>query len=255
LKPSSIKDAGNKNATITRVQTMSEKIMKQCLVCGADSDDIKVYMTLDMCPICRDKEKVAQELIRSTAPERIRELSMNLNLIADARKVDDAIHYNSDFFNAKTVEIVELEKFINADESIPLDQKYFALSREVVDRINKFSGKLFELKTETDNVKTAQVVYQRKLNELAERLTKDEREKLKVTAINYKPQVSKPDKVKVPKLVKKSENYALVLHDYPHISLDDAKLASLYMDLLNRRGKVVTTGDAVKYVKSVTEDI
>jgi hypothetical protein len=73
---------------------------------------------------------------------------------------------------------------------------------------------------------------------------------LKLIAINYKPQLTK-DKVKIPVIGKKSENLALVLRDFPKIDMADAKLASLYLDKMNRTKQVMTTADAVAFVNSV----
>jgi hypothetical protein len=229
-----------------KMQAANVMSEKSCDICGTSDGDIKLFMTFNMCPSCIKNEQKLQDEIKAGADERVKALTLN-----HARKIDDNIRYNGDVYNAAVVSIVDLEKIIGDDSSIAGEHKYFMLAKEVSDRINKFSGKIFEVKTELNTLETQQVVHQRKLNELAEKLSKEEREKLKLIAINYKPQLTntKPN-VKVPKIGPKSENLSLVLKDYPKMNIDDAKLAALYLDKMNRTQQVMTTADAVSFVNS-----
>jgi hypothetical protein len=234
---------------------------RTCDICGSKEPDnpspaqkIIMFMTFNMCPACIEKEKQLQAESKALENERVKKMqAVASQALANAKKIDDNIRYNGDVYNAAVVSIVDLEKAINADETIAPEQRYFMLANAVNERIAGFSKRIFELKNELNNEETTQVVHQRKLNELAEKLTKEERDKLKIIAINYKPQLSKdkPAGVKIPKLGPKSENLALVLKDYPKMNIDDAKLAALYLDKMNRTAQVMTTADAVAFVNSV----
>jgi len=152
-----------------------------------------------LCPACIEKE----ELFEDNMPARIKTIeydSANPMLNANeklkrAKEIDNTVQTRSDVFNAETVSIAEIESAIGLDESIPREQKYFKLGEFVTERINKFKKSIFEKQSElVDEVNrlNANQIY---LNDLKNKLSVEEREKLKLKDINYKPQPASKPKV------------------------------------------------------------
>jgi len=114
-------------------------------------------------------------------------------LIQDAQKIDESIHLDTDIFNAKTIAFQDLRDAINADETIPADEKRFELARVAKERIFHLQQVIFNLDKQKINVYSEQKSWHIQLNDLANKLRTDERERLKISDIHYD--------VKLPKVV------------------------------------------------------
>jgi hypothetical protein len=117
-----------------------------------------------------------------------------LNVILQSREIDATIQVRTDIFNAATTAIVELKKSIDENESII--NKPYALAEELKNRFVHYKEVIFshnEAIIEAGNQQKAIQVY---LNNLANSLRAEEREKLKIQDINYKPQAVKPVKTR-----------------------------------------------------------
>jgi hypothetical protein len=114
-----------------------------------------------------------------------------------SRKIDSSIQVRTDIFNASTIAIIELKKAI--DEDATITNKPFALASELKTRYEHFKNVVFELQQKVVDAASEQRAIQTYMNTLANQLRAEEREKLKLSDINYKPS---PPKIAKPKTIK-----------------------------------------------------
>lgn len=148
-----------------------------------------IFMTMLMCPECIEKEKLLQTDSKNHADTRVQ------SIIEKSRAVDYSIGFREDIFNAQTISINELKSAIESDVSIT--NKRFELAKQLTDRYQHFSKIIFEKQQEISEESTKQRAVQSYLNQLATTLRTEERERLKLNDINYKPSESKPKVTKV----------------------------------------------------------
>ena len=111
---------------------------------------------------------------------------INVNeVLRNARNVDTSIQTRPDLFNAETVAIAALLKAI--DEDAAITNKPFAKATVIQERINHQKQVIFELNAKVVDENSKQRAQQQALNNLANQLRQDEREKLRLQDINYKP--------------------------------------------------------------------
>lgn len=116
-----------------------------------------------------------------------------------SREIDNSIRVSSDLFNANTTPILELKKAIDSDDSIPADKKHYKLAEVLLERFNTHKRAIFDMQEKIVAEHSNQRAIQQYLNTLATKLQTEEREKLKLADINYKPEVVKEVKVKTAK--------------------------------------------------------
>jgi hypothetical protein len=186
-----------------------------CEACG-NSGNCEIFAgNMLLCSECIEKEQIAQRENEKGALERVSDARNEANRkIEESRKVDTSIRIRADIFNAKTVAIVELKKSI--DENPEIENKHFALAKELDTRFQHLKDIIFGLRAEVTEHENEQRAIQTYYNELAKRLREEEREKIKLQDVNYKPiepktirkprapKVKKFDKVEVRKLAKES---------------------------------------------------
>jgi hypothetical protein len=146
------------------------------------------YGNMLMCKDCIIKEEkaYAENMTPEAQQSRVDAMNNNMNTaLAAARAIDDSITVRTDLFNAATVSIDELKKAIDTDTSIT--NKHYALAEELSRRLAHYKQVIFEAQEtivkEGNNQKATQVY----LNQLANKLRAEERERLKIADINYKP--------------------------------------------------------------------
>ncbi len=123
-------------------------------------------------------------------PQHMNEGKINpAAVLTHARQVDTRPALRTDVFNSETVAIVDIEKAINADETIT--NKPYALAEILTQRMNGYKKLDIEYQEKLIESNSSQRAIQQYLNQLANKLRADEREKLKVQDINYKPRVVK----------------------------------------------------------------
>lgn len=174
----------------------------KCEVCEKESSVQLMYGSILMCPECSDKEiKLKEEMNRpENVAARVNEANERMNtLLQQSQKIDDSIQVTSDLFNANTVAIVELKKSIDSDESIT--NKPYALAEALTNRFSHLKQVIFERNEQNRTDGNEQKAIQVYLNNMANTLRAEEREKLKISDINYQPGAIKPVK---PKLIKTS---------------------------------------------------
>jgi hypothetical protein len=167
--------------------------LPECDYCESTDSIVKIGDT-QSCPLHRNEASKAKAT-NEPAPININEV------LKQTRAVDAGVTVRTDIFNNETIAIDEIKKAIFADESIT--NKPYALAQEVHARYIKYKEVIFEhqqLINEEMNKQRAAQIY---LNNLANTLRAEEREKLKISDINYKPRnVAMPVNKKTIKMVK-----------------------------------------------------
>lgn len=181
--------------------------MHSCDICGAEGISVELkYGNMLMCQPCIIKEdqlyKESQKpeniaaRIESATAEIKQAASIN-DVLRDSRLTDDGIAVRTDIFNAATVAIVDLKKSIDSDDTI--QNKPYALAEELKRRFEHFKNVIFEMQQSIVEAGNEQKAIQVYLNQLANTLRAEEREKLKISDLNYKPN---PVKSATPKAIK-----------------------------------------------------
>lgn len=151
-----------------------------------------------VCDSCYEIEIQAQiDMVKADIAKRS-DNPMNI-VIAQTEKLDSSIQVRTDLFNAATVSILELKKSIDEDSSI--DNKPFTLALQLKARFDHFKQVVFEMNQQIVKAGNEQKAIQIYLNQLANTLRTEEREKIKITDINYKPTAAK---ITTPKSIKTS---------------------------------------------------
>jgi uncharacterized coiled-coil protein SlyX len=121
--------------------------------------------------------------------------------LKESRDIDNRVTVRTDLFNAATIAIAELKKSIDSDETIT--NKPYALAVELQNRYSHYKQVIFELNEKVVEASNQQKAIQIYLNNLANTLRQEEREKLKIQDINYKPRAVRTVSAKAIKLSKK----------------------------------------------------
>lgn len=155
-----------------------------------------------LCDSCAEAE--IQRQVDSVRARQM-ELTPVQTSLLEASKIDSTIQVKTDLFNAATVAINELKATIESDSTIT--NKPYALAETLMQRFTHFKQVVFELNAQIVEAGNQQKAIQVYLNGLANTLRAEEREKLQISNINYKPgpvKISKPvnkiAKVKVDKV-------------------------------------------------------
>jgi hypothetical protein len=131
-----------------------------------------------------------------------REKSFNAQaaLLDEARKINDAIEVRTDVFNAGTMAIIDVKKTI--DDNPEITNKPYALAEHLLKDLSHFKDVIFQSQEKivdaNNRIRSIQVY----MNNLANELRKEEREKLKIADINYNPSAIKPSKPKLAPIAK-----------------------------------------------------
>lgn len=145
------------------------------------------YGNMLMCAECWSKEQQLHN--EKTVVESVQKV------LNTARASDNTIEVLSDLFNAETVSIVDIKKAIT--ENPEITNKPYALGEYLTTRFKHFQETIFSKQQEITELANRQRAIQVYLNNLANELRAEEREKLKIADINYRPGTVKPIKPKV----------------------------------------------------------
>lgn len=178
-----------------------------CECCGNTGTCDIVYGNVLMCLDCQDKEAKAQAELKATAESRVEQSRQDTDArakVSKAQQIDHSIQIIQDIFNAETVAIVEIRDAIDNDASIT--EKHFTLAKSLEDRHTHFQSIIDAARDTLTEAQSKQRAIQQYYNELANKLRVEEREKIKLKDVNYKPiekaKVSKPKAPSVKKLDK-----------------------------------------------------
>lgn len=167
--------------------------MGDCETCTNSGIEIKCWFgNMYQCADCHAKD------VAHNSPEaqqaRGETYKQEQKTLQEARAIDSGIQVRTDLFNAATVAIVDIKNTIDNDETIT--NKPFALASELKNRFEHFKTVVFELNEKLVEAGNQQKAIQVYLNNLANQLRAEEREKLKIADINYKPSVVKSPTVR-----------------------------------------------------------
>lgn len=116
------------------------------------------------------------------------------SVLKESADIDSRIQVRTDIFNAKTVAIKEIADAIQSDDSI--ENKPYHLAEVLTTRFKHLKSVIFEHNQVIVDAGNEQKAIQVYLNTLANSLRAEEREKLKISDINYNPQAAKIAKPK-----------------------------------------------------------
>ena len=172
---------------------MSPNKIGTCEVC--EKADIPVelhYGNMWFCPECWRREVESTKTHQSPEAQQARVdalIQSQRNPITDAlrtsKEVDATIQVRTDLFNAATVAIIDIKKSI--DENIEITNKPYALAEALKERFEHHRNVVFELQQQVVEATNHQRAIQTYLNNMANQLRAEEREKLHLQDINYKP--------------------------------------------------------------------
>lgn len=170
-----------------------------CEVCDNEADLTLHYGNMYFCDDCWEKEQkfTAENSTPEAVQKRVEATYANNPVnqaLAEAKQIDDGVQVRTDLFNAATVAIMELKKSI--DEDATITNKPFALASALKDRFIHFKQVVFELNQQIIDAGNQQKAIQSYLNTLANQLRAEEREKLRIADINYRPAPMKSPTVK-----------------------------------------------------------
>lgn len=132
-------------------------------------------------------QSTPQISVRTPAP-----IAIN-SVLREAAEIDQKVEVRADLFNAATKSIIELKAAIEADSSIT--NKPYALAEALKARFEHHKTVVFDLNQKLVEAGNQQKAIQIYLNTLANTLRAEEREKLKISDISYKPAPPKAIKV------------------------------------------------------------
>lgn len=168
-----------------------------CEACS-NTGPMELFMTILMCPSCKEKEEQFQRANKATEQDRVNET------LKRSQDIDYGLKVKEDIFNAETVSISDIKKAIDNDDSIL--NKPFVLAELLSNRINNYRKLIQEKRNEIDVANNQQRATQQALQLLASQLRKEELDKIKLNDINYQPSEKAPPKVRTVTTPKKDYN-------------------------------------------------
>lgn len=186
-------------ATMTQGQSKTG----ECEVCPKKDVTITNHRGIWYCDDCWKAECAAVSELTPVPVESIKtpEQEQFNNAIATyqnaylaAKEIGPTVAVRTDLFNAATVAIVNVKAAIDNDASIT--NKPYALAEALLKQFNEHKVAIFELNEQVIDRGNKQKAIQVYLNNLANTLRAEEREKLKLSDISYVPKPVKPIVVK-----------------------------------------------------------
>jgi hypothetical protein len=150
--------------------------------CGRTvSDPTQLAKRQPLCQECASKQS-----------ETVKELHEHINR---AKVIDESVQMRTDIFNLKTTAIIELKNSI--DSNIEIENKPYTLAETLKNRFEHLKARAFQINEELVDVNNEQRAIQTYLNNMSNTLRAEEREKLRIADINYKPNPVKPSVSKI----------------------------------------------------------
>jgi hypothetical protein len=147
------------------------KVVKgDCECCDSVAVDVTLqHGNMWMCAACSTKEQVATQLIEQS------------------KTIDSAIVVKADIYNAKTVAAIELRGAIEADSSIPDDQKEYAYAKACFTRFQNMQKVIFDKRQELLDNENELRMWQVNVQTTAGKLRAEYREQFKMLDVSYQP--------------------------------------------------------------------
>ncbi len=194
---------------------LDHSLMAICEACSnfANTDnDIRISNDILLCASCYEKEnQVPVEPAPVIDTSVINGISLgSIPIVTNC--LADLPSDGNEFFNARTIAIKELELRINADDSIAPDQKRFFLTQQMLIRQTILKDNLFKVKELELEIQSERAANQIAINRLAPLIRKEERAKLQLEHIEYKPSEPKsPKAIKMSKADMAIDGYAKLM--------------------------------------------
>jgi hypothetical protein len=119
-----------------------------------------------------------------------------VDIMERRERLDNQIQYREEVFNAEIVSISELKSAIYDSD---IENKPYILAEQLMLRYNHFKQVIFDANQLAVDSANKQRAIQTELNQIANSLRQEEREKLRIQDINYKPQTVNLKKITTPK--------------------------------------------------------
>jgi hypothetical protein len=164
----------------------------ECECCDAshtEENPVKItvhYGNMWFCDSCWAKESEVTKELKATNQVQ----NVVTNALREAAHVDNTVQVRTDLFNAQTVSIINLKAEI--DNNPEIVNKPYVLAEQLMARFEKFKSVIFEYNEKIVEANNAQKAIQVYLNQMANQLRSEEREKLKIADISYQPAKVKP---------------------------------------------------------------
>ena len=155
---------------------MDHTAMAKCKVCGATTLCDLVEGDL-LCANCEKDCFVPRIEVLRTADA----------VITEARKIDNSITYNGEFYNARVTAIAEIARAINLDDSIPPEEKSYKLQNVLAEKYQHLKDVVFNLDKQKHDAVVEQIVITKTLRDMGNDLRKEIQEKIKSLDQNYTP--------------------------------------------------------------------
>lgn len=156
--------------------------MGTCESCPNENVRIVLMNQIWMCDECVAKE-IAVALQHQT-PEKQEERLNNYHLEM-IQKENATLRIQTDIFNAKMTAIHEVQEAINADPKV--ENKNYTIAQVIAERYKHLNGLIHDVDVQKTEYETEQRALQTFYNELSKKLRTEEREKIKLQDITYKP--------------------------------------------------------------------
>lgn len=135
------------------------------------------------CVECKSKNEEIREEVLVEVKER--EEKRALDVLANAKKIDESLAIQTDIFNAQTVSIEELRKAIEADPTIT--EKHFTLAKFLSERYENLQELIIGARSSIVEAETRKRAILTHYIELSKKLRQEEREKLRFQDLKYQP--------------------------------------------------------------------
>lgn len=167
----------------------------ECESCPNKDCKITKTGSIWMCDECIDKDTKAA-LAHQTPEKQEERLQGHKNveavLMQQIRDENSRLKVSADIFNAKIKSIDALKAEIDAS---PDENKNFTLARVLAERFAHLNNLLHEVRVQTTEYETEQRAIQTYYNDLSKKLREEERKKIQLADMTYKPAIV-PVKVK-----------------------------------------------------------
>ncbi len=166
----------------------------ECEACGNKAAVEIRYGNMLMCAACWEKELALKNEPMESGVTVVQSEDIQNKILIESKHIDSSLEVRQDVYNAETIAIVDIKKAVYEDEAIT--NKPYVVAERLLDRLTHFRKIGFELNEQIQNNNNQQRALQQELNSLSNTLRNEEREKLKLADINYKPNQIKPRAIK-----------------------------------------------------------
>jgi hypothetical protein len=164
----------------------------QCECCDSQLEKYSEIDKMWLCLSCIEREAV------NRTARHMEQVGKADDVITKAKKIDTSMSVRTDIFNSTTIALTDVKKAIDADETVV--NKTFKYAEYLIDKIRDSQKLIFEATETQINESNKQRAAQTILNTIANELRQEERNKLRLQDIEYKPKTLKPAKIKPVKI-------------------------------------------------------